>query len=251
MEQQEAINQSSKMSALGEMASNIAHEINNPLNVINFRAQQLRTLAKKKDGEVDPAKIDENAANIEKNVGRITDIVKSLRAFARKGDQDPFQTVAVNFLLNEALELTGDRFKYRGVDVKIQKLPDEFKLECRPTQILQVLANLMNNAFDAIADLPERWVKLEVQDLGHAFELYVTDSGKGIPKEVAEKMFQQFYTTKPAGKGTGLGLSISKTILEAHRGMLKIDGECKNTRFVIGLPKKQADSYYKQVPQAA
>ena len=246
-EQQEQIAQASKMSALGEMASGIAHEINNPLNVINFRAGQVKNALKL--GQVDAIvgqKITENADNIEKNVGRIQAIVKGLQAFARKGDQDPFEKVGVTFLINEAIELSQDRFKYKGVDLKINRPAKDIMIECRPTQVLQVLANLMNNAYDAICDHKgERWVQLDVQDLGHAVELWVTDSGKGIPEEVAKKMFQQFYTTKPVGKGTGLGLSISKSILEAHRGLLKIDATAPNTRFVIGLPKLQADTYYK------
>ncbi len=245
-DQQEQIAMAGKMSALGEMASGIAHEINNPLNVINFRAGQVKNALKL--GLADPAivqKVTENADNIEKNVGRIQAIVKGLQAFARKGDQDPYEKVGVTFLINEALELSQDRFKYKGIDLKVNRPAKDILVECRPTQVLQVLANLLNNAFDAISEYKERWVKLEVHDLGHAIEIWITDSGKGIPEEVAKKMFQQFYTTKPVGKGTGLGLSISKSILETHRGTLKIDSTSANTRFVIGIPKSQADSYFK------
>lgn len=245
-EQQDQVAQASKMSALGVMASGIAHEINNPLNVINFRAQQVRSCVKEgKIAQESFKKVEECAENIEKNVGRITAIVKGLQAFARKGDQDPFELTGVNLLINEALELSGDRFKYRGIDVKVKRLATDVQIECRPTQILQVVANLLNNAFDAIADLPERWVLIEPREVNEFIELVITDSGKGIPEEVAKNMFQQFYTTKPAGKGTGLGLSISKTILESHRGLLRLERECKNTRFIIGLPKRQTDSYIK------
>jgi C4-dicarboxylate-specific signal transduction histidine kinase len=113
-----------------------------------------------------------------------------------------------------------------------------------------VLVNLLNNAFDAVSERPKnekRWVKLEAVAHGSAVEFAVTDSGPGIPDDVAEKMFTQFFTTKPAGKGTGLGLSISRKILEAHRGILKLDKESKHTRFLVGLPRKQSDTYYKAV----
>lgn len=245
-DQQEQIAMAGKMSALGEMASGIAHEINNPLNVINFRAGQVKNALKL--GNADAAivqKVTENADNIEKNVGRIQAIVKGLQAFARKGDQDPYEKVGVTFLINEALELSQDRFKYKGIDLKVNRPAKDIMVECRPTQLLQVMANLLNNAFDAISEYKERWVQIDVQDLGHAIEIWITDSGKGIPEEVAKKMFQQFYTTKPVGKGTGLGLSISKSILETHRGILKIDNTAPNTRFVIGIPKSQSDSYFK------
>ena len=245
-EQQAALAQAAKMSALGEMASGIAHEINNPLNVIQFRAQQVRAFAKGRIDEAVAKKVDENAENIEKNVNRIMSIVKGLQAFARKADQDPFETIPVETLLKEAKELCEDKFKFRNVDLRFGAVPAGTTLECRPTQILQVIVNLLNNAFDAIGDLKEKWVSVEVMGKGDALEISVTDSGGGIPEAVASQMFQQFFTTKPAGKGTGLGLSISRKILETHRGVLKLDREnTTHTRFILGLPRKQSTSYFK------
>lgn len=251
-EQQAAIAQSSKMSALGELASGIAHEINNPLNVIQFRAQMIKQAAQKtaKAAVEGETSIAEHADNIEKNVQRITSIVRGLRAFARKADQDPFELVSVRRLLDEALELCQDKFRFANVDLKVVRPDASLDVECRPTQLLQVLVNLLNNAFDAVTERPKsekRWVKIEAVSHGTAVEFAVTDSGPGIPDTVAEQMFTQFYTTKPAGKGTGLGLSISRKILEAHRGILKLDKESKNTRFLVGLPKRQSDTYYQAV----
>lgn len=245
MEQQHQLAQSSKMTALGEMAGGIAHEINNPLNVVQFRAQQIMTVAKGLSDSQIATKISENAENIDKNVKRIYSIVKGLQAFARKADQDPFETVSLNWLIDEAIDLVKERFRYQNVDLRVTRASDGVDVECRPTQILQVLVNLLNNAFDAVQALPEKWVGLEVRDVGHAVEILVTDSGNGIPEDVSAKMFTTFYTTKPAGKGTGLGLSISKGIMESHRGLLKLDRECKNTRFVLGLPKRQSSAYLK------
>lgn len=246
-EQQAAIAQSSKMSALGELASGIAHEINNPLNVIQFRANVIKQAAQKEGGGTT---IVEHAENIEKNVQRITSIVRGLRAFARKADQDPFEVVPVRRLLDDALELCQDKFRFANVDLKVVRPDPTLDVECRPTQLLQVLVNLLNNAFDAVTERPKeekRWVSIEAVIHGTAVEFAVTDSGPGIPEKVAEQMFTQFYTTKPAGKGTGLGLSISRKILEAHRGILKLDKDAKNTRFLVGLPRRQSDTYYQAV----
>ena len=106
-----------------------------------------------------------------------------------------------------------------------------------PTQLSQVLFNLINNSFYAVESYPEKWVEVEVRILGmHDLIISVTDSGTGIEKEIADKIMKPFFTTKTPGKGTGLGLSISKDIIESHGGELSIDHTCSNTRFVIKLP---------------
>ncbi|HEX4924120.1 MAG TPA: ATP-binding protein, partial [Bdellovibrionales bacterium] len=115
----------------------------------------------------------------------------------------------------------------------------ELVIACRPTQISQVLLNLLNNAHDAVAEQTEKWVKLDVRDLGDSVELSVTDSGAGIPPEIQEKIMQPFFTTKQIGEGTGLGLSISKGLVDSHHGQLRLDAKSKNTRFVVLLPKTQ------------
>jgi C4-dicarboxylate-specific signal transduction histidine kinase len=88
-----------------------------------------------------------------------------------------------------------------------------------------------------VLEREERWIKLEVQDKGSLFEISVTDSGPGIPKDVARKIMSPFFTTKPPGKGTGLGLSISSNIMTDHGGSLALDSNSPNTRFVLTLPK--------------
>ncbi len=116
----------------------------------------------------------------------------------------------------------------------------DLPFECRPAQVLQVLVNLLNNAFDAIQNNTEKWVRLGVEDAGDQLVISVTDSGKGIPSETAQQTLQAFFTTKPPGKGTGLGLSLSREIAESHHGSLTIDTKKPNTCFVLRLPKKQA-----------
>lgn len=93
------------------------------------------------------------------------------------------------------------------------------------------------NAVDAVEPLPEKWVEVEVKNVGSDVEISVMDSGKGIAKQFRDKVGQPFFTTKQVGHGTGLGLSISKGIVEAHGGHLSRDAECEHTRFVVTLPK--------------
>jgi signal transduction histidine kinase len=120
-------------------------------------------------------------------------------------------------------------------------------LECRPTQITQVLLNLLNNARDAAEESEERWVQLDVTELADWIRISVTDSGKGIPVEIREKIMSPFFTTKAVGKGTGLGLSITKSIVDSHRGTLILDEESVQTRFVIELPKRQPQEAHELV----
>jgi C4-dicarboxylate-specific signal transduction histidine kinase len=112
-------------------------------------------------------------------------------------------------------------------------------LECRQVEISQVLLNLLSNAFDAVVDCSDRWVDLKFMDHSNEVEIRIMDSGRPIPSEIRQKMFQPFFTTKIIGKGTGLGLSISKGIIEGHQGTVKLAEGGENTEFVIRLPKVQ------------
>ncbi len=108
----------------------------------------------------------------------------------------------------------------------------------RPTQISQVLLNLLNNSFDAIEERAEKWIRVrfEINSNKKILIIKVTDSGDGIPNEIVHKMMNPFFTTKDIGKGTGLGLSISKGIIEEHGGHLIYNAQSKNTEFVVELP---------------
>ena len=95
------------------------------------------------------------------------------------------------------------------------------------------------NSFDSISTLDDKWVKLEVKITDTRIDFIVTDSGKGIDKDIADKIFQPFFSTKEVGKGTGIGLSISKGLIEAHNGHIFLDSSSQNTRFVIQLPRNK------------
>jgi PAS domain S-box-containing protein len=228
----------SKMAALGEMASGVAHEINNPLSIIIGRAGQLRELIQR--DEATPEILLKSCERIESTAERISRITRGLRSFARDGQNDPFAPVAVKELLQECLELCRERFHHQAIEIRMTSdIPSDLTVECRSSQIAQVLLNLLNNSLDALALQTEKWVSIQILDRDSNIELQVTDSGPGIPTEIADKIMQPFFTTKELGRGTGLGLSISKGIVETHHGFLRLDTSCPNTRFVISLPKLQ------------
>lgn len=225
-----------KFAALGEMASGIAHEINNPLAIIHGRASQLRDLVT--DDNMNPQDILKIAERIEVTAMRAARIIRSLRSFAHDARNEPTESVPIQTIFDETLDLCKEKFKSHGIAI-IESPRPAVSIDCRSFQIAQVLLNLLNNAHDAIETLDEKWIKLDVSDENKDVTISVTDSGSGIPAEVVAKMMQPFFTTKPVGKGTGLGLSISRGIIEAHHGELRIDQTCANTRFVIRLPKQQ------------
>jgi signal transduction histidine kinase len=228
---------SAKMAALGTMASGIAHEINNPLTIIVGNTDALAMDAK--HGRLTPESTAERARKISQTAFRIAKIVKSLRALAREGKQDPFSETAVQSVVSETLEICSERAKFLGVTLKVPEISESIMIECQSVQISQVILNLINNACDAVETLSDKWVEVGFKDGEAEIEITVTDSGPGIPDTVQATLFQPFFTTKPPGKGTGLGLSLSRQIIDSHGGTLGIDAKCENTRFVIKLPKKQ------------
>lgn len=225
-----------KMSALGEMAGGIAHEINTPLATIGLLSEQISELA----GDENPDKemIAKMAATTRTTVGRISKIINGLRMFSRDGSKDPMTPTALQQIMQETLVLCGEKLKKESVQIDVSKVPENLILSCQPVQISQVLLNLIGNACDAVRGCPERWVRVSAERTDSGVQIAVTDSGPGIPQDIREKVFQPFFTTKGVGSGTGLGLSVSKGIIEAHGGTLRLDDSSKNTKFIIDIPSK-------------
>lgn len=233
---QKTVAQSHKMAALGHMAAGIAHEVNNPLAIIQGKAEMLSYLASK--GPVEQAKIEETSKVIQATVGRIVKIIRGLRVFSRSGEQDPRVLAKVSEIVDDTLEFCREKFRHKNIEVRVPKFSEDLALMCRPQQIEQVLLNLLNNSYDHILDLSERWVKVEVVDLGDQIEFSVTDSGQGLEGSAKDRIFEPFFTTKEIGKGVGLGLSISQGLIEEHGGIIRVDPYSRNTRFVFQIPKR-------------
>jgi PAS domain S-box-containing protein len=225
---------SARMAVLGEMASGIAHEINNPLAVVNTNAQKLIKMAQTQNY----AELEDRANKILSIVKRISKIISGLRTFARDGEQDPFEPNSIKQIIDDSLELVTERIRMLNIELRVQSIDPNLKVDCRSAQIAQVVVNAISNSRDAIEKFDTKWISVEVVELDNRVKIMITDSGNGIPAEIRERIFQPFFTTKEVGVGTGLGLSISIGILRAHKGAFYIDTDCPNTRFVIDLPKK-------------
>jgi two-component system NtrC family sensor kinase len=229
---QEQLIQSEKMSAIGQLVSGVAHELNNPLAGISAFAQLL--LAEKRF----PPDQRTAAETIYSEARRASRIVQNLLTFARqhKAEKGP---AAMNQVLDDTLELRGYELRVRGIDVVREydeALPDTMG---DAHQLQQVFLNLVTNAEQAMERAEGRHHRLTVRTrrAGDAIRLEIEDTGGGIPPNLLERIFNPFFTTKPTGQGTGLGLSISLGIVREHEGRIWAENSPQGgARFVVELP---------------
>jgi C4-dicarboxylate-specific signal transduction histidine kinase len=234
-EQRARAMEASRLAALGEMAGGIAHEINNPLGVILVSAES--QLNKIKRNQVNLPALEISLRRIEDTATRIARIVQGLKTFSRAGGKEPYEKVLMDSIVNNTLSFCHEKFIHHKIELKVNPIPEDLSIECSSIQISQVILNLLNNAFDAVEDLPEKWISIDINDKDDHVEIRISDSGRGISEVIQDKIFQPFFTTKEIGRGTGLGLSISKGIIEAHNGSIFMDKSTIYTTFLIHLPK--------------
>lgn len=225
--------QNSKLATLGEMAAGLAHEVNNPLTIIfgYIRILEEELL----DQELNYELMHKHVGLIKNAAQRAAKIVTNLKDFARDGSSDPFIEIPAAELVSMVMDLCNERFKKNGIRMELE-LNNNPKIYCRKIELSQVLLNILFNAFDAIEERKDKWVKFSVQELPQFVEISITDSGPGLSTEVAEKIFTPFFTTKKVGQGTGIGLSISQRIVLNHGGSMFYDNSSPHTKFVVRLP---------------
>lgn len=227
LQQQELIH-SSSLVALGEMAAGIAHEINNPLQVLSLQLSLLQDF--KKSDETRP-----QMEKMEQTVERMGKLIKGLKHLSRKDAFDPEENFTTQEVIDSVMNISSDRFDRKGVAVNFKGESSQM-LSGHLIQMSQVLINLLNNSIHAVKDLPEKWVEIEIRETENSVRIMVTDSGTGIEESIAENIMKPFFTTKGPQLGTGLGLSISHSIVQKHGGILYYDPSHPNTRFIVEMP---------------
>ena len=234
--QQSKILNVSKLSALGEMAGGVAHEINTPLTTIRIAASNIQKHVESK--MIEPSNILKQVFLIEKTINRISKIIIGLKTFSRDASHDPLVSTTVNEVVQESLLFCREQIKAKGIKLLVEEFSPSLSFAGRHSEISQVLLNLINNSADAVVNLPERWIKISALDKKKRIQILVTDSGPGIAREIQQKIFAPFFTTKEVGQGTGLGLSIALGIIETHGGELRLEKNSPHTCFLISLPKQ-------------
>jgi signal transduction histidine kinase len=262
---QDRLIQTEKLASLGQLTAGIAHEIKNPLNFVNnFAALSAEltdelndllksaALAEKTREEVDEltSMLKDNLEKVVQHGKRADSIVKNMLLHSREGSGE-HRPADINALLEESLNLAyhGARAEKPQFNVTLQTNFDQTAgmIDVFPQEITRVFLNLISNGFYAVAKRKkengssgfEPTVSAATRNLGHAVEIRIRDNGTGIAPEVKEKMFNPFFTTKPAGEGTGLGLSMSHDIIvKQHGGRIDVETEPgKFTEFTIVLPR--------------
>jgi len=224
----------SKMSALGEMAGGIAHEINNPLAIIAGYTHRIEAMANGGSGSGDPSKIQHSIEGIKKSVDRISGIIKGLQTFSRDSNSDPLIAHDLGAIIRDSLELCQEGLRTKNIELQVALSEEPITIDCRPSQISQIILNLLHNARDAILSIPgEKWISVSLNRSGPHPVITIEDSGPGVPEALQLKIFQPFFTTKEPGRGTGLGLSISSSLAASNRAELRLVPGKGSSRFEI------------------
>jgi signal transduction histidine kinase len=260
---QDRLVQTQKLASLGQLTAGIAHEIKNPLNFVNnFSSVSVELIDELRealeDAQLDGklrAEINEIADTLKGNLDKVMQhgkradaIVKNMLLHSRQGSGE-HRPVEINALVEESLNLAyhGARAEKQGFEITLERSfdPAAGEVDLFPQEITRVLLNLISNGFyaaikrkaEANGGTHEPTVTAATKNLGNSVEIRIRDNGTGISPEVKEKMFNPFFTTKPAGEGTGLGLSISHDIIvKQHGGSVAVDtkpGEFTEIRIVL------------------
>jgi histidine kinase len=246
LEAEQQLLHASKMATLGEMATGIAHELNQPLTVINTASSFLmKKMKQKAEGKADP--LFTMSQKINKNVGRAAKIINHMREFARKSDMK-LEKVQINEVLEKTFEMFSQQFKIRAIEVVWETEKELPVIMADPDRLEQVFVNLLINARDAIEerikrdrDAPEEepgekriTLKTGVED--NCVAVRICDTGPGIPDNILGKIFEPFFTTKEVGKGTGIGLSITYGIVKDFNGNIRAENRDDGACFIIEFP---------------
>jgi PAS domain S-box-containing protein len=240
---QQQLTQSAKMATLGEMATGLAHEINQPLNVM--RMAIVNMLKRLSNGDVQIDYLQDKLNRIDAQVQRAARVVDHMRVFGRRSEveQQPFNPAQA---VEGTLSLLAEGMRGKGVELRISEI-DAVQVRGHVDQLEQVLINLMVNARDALLSKSEAdpefkpWISVYADRDEDSVRLWVEDNGGGIDPWLLERIFEPFFTTKPVGVGTGLGLSVSYGIIQNMGGQISVSNTVEGARFCIELPIARVD----------
>lgn len=230
--------EANRLASLGVMAGGIAHEINNPLTVIQAHAMFLKKKYKK--GKLEDQDFYNGMDKIAQVVDRISKIVISLRNLSRDDKDKPFEEVLSSLVFDDIINLSKQKIENKKINFKYEnKIPAE-SISCRQVEVSRVLLNLLTNALDAVIESNKEYTEItfSLYKEGENIHFSVKDNGCGIDKKNVQKIMNPFFTTKAVGHGTGIGLSLSKKIAEDHGGALRLNLGTGYTEFILCIPQQ-------------
>ena len=229
----EQLQRADKLVTLGELAAEMAHEINNPTAVIMSRSDYLQM---EMEDNPQMQKYGEDIEVILNQVSKISKITGSILKYGKKRPKD-FTNINIESIIQDALNILEPRIHKKNVNIHFDKSEKEFLIYGDSIQCEQVITNLLNNAIDAIKEEGNIWISLQEENDG-ALILVVRDDGEGMDEHTRKQIFNPFYTTKSADKGTGLGLYIVKNICQNHQAEISCTSKInEGTTFTIQFHK--------------
>ncbi len=242
IEQQRALAaRTERLAAMGTLAAGIAHEVNQPLNALKVTADGL-LYWKERDQEISEEEVFDGLRFISDQANRIDDIVRHMHELVHQGRASDIQASDVREVVGRALSLIGQQLTRHDIEVIRQFEEQPTPARLLPSQLEQVVINLLTNAMHALdkTDQEEKWIRIEAERREKVCVLSITDNGPGIPEEHLEHIFDPFFTLDDSGKGMGLGLSITQNLVSSMGGSLTVtNAEEAGACFQITL--KRAD----------
>jgi signal transduction histidine kinase len=218
-----------KMVTLGEMSAQIAHELNNPLTLLDAQAYRLN----KQLGN-DPL-YTKQIEDIRKTIARMSNVVRDIHALSTKTKKENFELSSVSEILTEIHSLY--EYKMNEVDFEVTNSAPDVFIKCQRSLVGQVILNLIFNALEAVKETSSPKISLKVTQKENSLLIEMNDNGKGIPESIKDDIFLPYFTTKELGVGSGIGLSVCKTIMDVHDGMIDFQSPPgKGTQFVLKFP---------------
>lgn len=235
--------QAGKMATLGTMASGMAHEINQPLNVIQVCSDYISKSVAKQGEDSDP-NLSSMAEEIGTNVQRAAEIIRHMKDFSRQSEVE-YHRIDINQPIQDVFKIVGQQLRVHQIELNLELTPSLPCILADHNRLEQVFINLVSNAMDALDEKAllhphGNWAKaLTIRSFldNESVTVTVADNGTGIPKELSDKIFEPFFTTKDVGKGTGLGISISYGIVKDYGGSIKFESRLgEGTTFILRFP---------------
>tara|TARA_R110000868_G_scaffold117599_2_gene312145 strand:+ start:1198 stop:2904 length:1707 start_codon:yes stop_codon:yes gene_type:complete len=222
-----------KMATLGEVAGNLAHEINTPLATVQISAEGISAAIKKNDSVSAKIYLD----CISKASKRMNGIVTAFLKYSRvDGRDEKHEVIDIREVIQETMEICGPDLKSKGVALLGDIPAEPIMVECKPGSLTQAVINLITNARDAAVNVPKGWVKLSVNEQKGWVVIDVEDAGSGVKTDLIKQIFEPNFSSKPRGKGNGLGLGIVRQVARSHGGDVQHHLKDGHTCFEIKFP---------------
>lgn len=222
------------MRSLSIVASGISHEVNNPLTIINLHLARLKSQWET-DQSPENAILIQSIHKMNSAITRIANIISGLQVYASEFKEEEFEEIFLADVIENVLILFNKKLNEANIEIRKNEVYDQI-IFGQPNQLKQVFSILIENSIDEITKLDDRWIEVSAKIENNIVRISITDSGKGLPRDVVENLFVPFFTTKEVNKGTGLGLAICHGIIKKMQGTLEYQLQNGHTSFLINIP---------------